>query len=267
MIAVPRQETFLKIWSLDLSSRDCAAAPSADYLAFLDRPERERHDRLVSAPLRKRFLFGRVLLRTLLAELLGTTPGKIELTSGSSGRPELARGDSSIVFNLAHSGDMIVCAAASGTPCLGIDLEDTAKKHDIDAISAEYFSREENSQLQRLSAAEKTERFYILWTLKEAYLKSKGESIFSLDHGLSFNIRNSGQIEYTRDTAYGFLAFRLKEKYISSVAWQGPSDLVSKNDLIVEEVIPMVSRRGIKGLQVLGASSGSLKQVMSGESR
>ncbi len=262
MINGSPQHGHLKIWFTDLTKIDSAHAPIGKYLAILDEKERARYEHLSSTELKSRFLHGRILLRTLLADCLGSPPQNIELSTSSFGRPEFAKKNMPLSFNLSHSKDLIVCVASSGR--VGIDLENTMKKRNFMDIAEHYFSENECQEMQRLSLEERAVRFYLLWTLKESYLKSKGESVLSLKRRTAFSVNKTGQIEFLQDKNYNFITFQPKPNYISSVAVEGVMSL--SDNVSIEEVIPLVSRNK-KELQLLGATSGSVKQVTKGESR
>ena len=87
--------------------------------------ERDRHDAM-PAHARASFLAGRLLLRTLAADLMGLTPLAVQLTArcpdcgGAHGKPQL-RGES-LHLSLSRT-DMVVVAAASWDALVGIDVE------------------------------------------------------------------------------------------------------------------------------------------------
>src|SRR5436190_24043385 len=61
---------------------------------------------------RARFVAGRGLLRTILGRYLDAPPRSLRFTQGLHGKPELDGMSSSLRFNLSHSDDLMLLAAA-----------------------------------------------------------------------------------------------------------------------------------------------------------
>jgi len=57
---------------------------------------------------------------------------------------------------------------------LGVDVESIMRKVELLALSKRYFAQQEHAELQELEGLEQRERFFALWTLKEAWLKARG---------------------------------------------------------------------------------------------
>ncbi|OJJ19607.1 hypothetical protein BKI52_22640 [marine bacterium AO1-C] len=76
-----------------------------------------------------------------------------------------------ISFNIAHSGDLVVCAASSECK-LGIDAEQI-KKTDI-AIFQDQFTRLE---WQAIQVDDSLQAFYHYWTRKESVIKADGRGL------------------------------------------------------------------------------------------
>ena len=74
--------------------------------------------------------------------------------------------------------------ALSSEP-VGIDIEYTPRNNDVMAVADRYFYGAELEELQALSPSEQRERFFDYWTLKEAYIKARGE-------GISLGLANFG---------------------------------------------------------------------------
>ncbi len=76
-----------------------------------------------------------------------------------------------INFNISHSNDLYVCAFSEKN--IGIDIEYLKKKRKFIDLAKEYFFENEIKYLLAIDG-EQPERFYRLWTLKEATLKAFG---------------------------------------------------------------------------------------------
>lgn len=110
----------------------------------------------------------------LLRRYVGAGP----FARGEFGKPYLPGG---VPFSLSHGGDLVVLAVGEVGTELGVDVE----KHDRlwrEAVARRFFTEEEQRWLQGSS-----ERFFHLWTRKEAVLKCCGSgfsrfAVFSVLH-------------------------------------------------------------------------------------
>lgn len=84
-------------------------------------------------------------------------------------------------FSLSYSGILVICAA--DTSEIGADIEQIRNINITDY--REYLSTTEYYQLVALPAAEQQLRFFLLWTLKESYLKMTGAGLSGLHHRIS----------------------------------------------------------------------------------
>ncbi len=77
-----------------------------------------------------------------------------------------------VALSLSHSGGYAAAAASRAATSIGVDLE-CERPRDLQRIARFAFAESENAQLEALNTpAERVERFYILWTLKEAFAKA-----------------------------------------------------------------------------------------------
>lgn len=165
------------------------------YYDVLSDEERQRNQRYHFAHDRRRDLIARALLRTQLAERLSTEPQSLIFSRGKHGKPALVSSDPSasyLQFNISHAGDWIVLALA-GKP-VGVDIEYTPRDNDVMAIADRYFFGNEIIELRSFNKNEQRQRFFDYWTLKEAYMKARGEGIsLGLDN-FGFSVVDSQNI-------------------------------------------------------------------------
>jgi len=151
-----------------------AAAQLAAYEGLLDAEERTRWQRFHYAADRQRFLVGRAFMRNVLAANLGRDPGGLLFTRTPHGKPELAGEDAGkLHFNLSHTDAMLVLALSSRHE-VGVDVEAVTRKVEMLALAERYFSAQEYGELLGMDGAAQRERFFALWTLKEAWVKARG---------------------------------------------------------------------------------------------
>ncbi len=162
----------IHLWlASDLGTLDPTLA--ARYAAMLNPEEQARWQRFIYAHDRQRFLLTRALVRTVLAQYLDVAdPASLAFITNAHGKPALA-GASNINFNLSHTKGLVALAVTSAHQ-IGVDVEAVNRRVEMLELAARYFSASENQQLLELSGAEQRERFFRLWTLKEAYVKARG---------------------------------------------------------------------------------------------
>ena len=146
------------------------------YAQFLSPEEAKRHERFTFSRDKQQFLVTRALVRWVLAQYLGLDdPGSLEFGASRNGKPELLI-ETTLQFNLTHTRGLIALAVMQVEP-VGIDVEYLSRQADIVNLAERYFARKEAEDLLALPVAQWNERFYDLWTLKEAYLKACGTGL------------------------------------------------------------------------------------------
>jgi 4'-phosphopantetheinyl transferase len=119
-----------------------------------------------------RSLFGNLLIRYLLIKQKGLSNAAISFSLSTYGKPSVV-GSDDLHFNIAHSGDWVVCVMDKHP--VGVDVELITP---IDMGVAEtYFSAWEQKTLLALPENEQIALFFELWTLKESYIKLKGKGL------------------------------------------------------------------------------------------
>ena len=137
--------------------------------SVLSAAERQKIDQL-SAPGRiDEYAAGRVLLRNLLEAVTGVPAAVHRISVTEKGKP-VCRGGPGI--SISHSRDMVVCAVAE-TGEVGVDIEFLDSRRDTGRLARRFFSPDESEWL----ASQPQDRFYMLWVLKEAWLKAIGTGV------------------------------------------------------------------------------------------
>ena len=144
----------------------------------LSKDERTRAGRYYFRKDQERFIAVRGLLRAILGHYLGQEPASLHLRHGPNGKPYLAPGGDvlDLRFNLSHSHNLALYAVAQGRE-VGVDLERVRFDETAMKIATQFFSTRELAALLALSEPARIEAFYKYWTIKEAYLKAKGEGL------------------------------------------------------------------------------------------
>jgi 4'-phosphopantetheinyl transferase len=90
-----------------------------------------------------------------------------------------------VSFSLSHSDDMALCVVAKNA--IGCDIE-RVEKAPLNVAEKFFTPSEQGYVLSGASQEEVSRRFFIVWTLKESYLKMTGEGIGFSPSRLSVDI-------------------------------------------------------------------------------
>ena len=171
LIDLPRGEAHL--WLVRPDEVD--GALDERYLGLCTEEERARHARHMIPRHRREFLLTRALARTTLSRYADVPPEAWRFDANPHGRPEIAgpAGAPAIRFNLSNTRDLIACLVALDRE-IGVDVENMDRpSRDLD-VADRFFSRAEVRALRALPAERQRDRFFVYWTLKEAYIKARG---------------------------------------------------------------------------------------------
>lgn len=146
----------------------------AALLARLPDPERQEHDRHARPMDRLLYAAAHALKRHALSQRFDGLPLAWEFTEGPYGKPRLSNPPDGADprFNLSHTPGLVAVAVADGID-LGLDVEALDPAHaDMDTADA-FAHRTELGDLDP-AAPDFVDRFYRLWTRKEALAKATG---------------------------------------------------------------------------------------------
>lgn len=140
--------------------------------------ERQRWRGFASSDAALQFLVGRGVLRTSLSAYAEVAPDRWRFAFGAHGKPRVAapRIGRPLRFNLSHTRGLVALAISDGVD-VGIDVEDTSRQLKVAELAPLTLSPGEWAAIERLAPAERSQRFYELWTLKEAYVKALGAGL------------------------------------------------------------------------------------------
>lgn len=161
------------VWWLDPLA--LSAARLAAYRAVMTDEERAREQRMAFPHLRRDLVATRGLARGVLARYAGVAPSDLRFSHNPYGRPHIIAPAAAIGlhFNLSNTTGLIACGLGP-TYAIGVDVESVERAIDLDGLAEVSFSPDECAAMRRLPPARRRERFFVLWTLKEAYIKARG---------------------------------------------------------------------------------------------
>jgi len=160
-------------------------------LTLLSNDERARHDKMRALRPRQQFAACRIALRRLLASYLGGSPRDFEIACTPGEKPQLPD-PAPLSFSYSHTENCAALAfVARGE--VGVDLEVLDRSRDFAGIAQRYFHPEEQRYCS-LSGSPGTEleRFFRVWTAKEALLKASGEGLRGLERASLYNLGDGG---------------------------------------------------------------------------
>jgi 4'-phosphopantetheinyl transferase len=141
---------------------------------WLSESEQQRFAGIVGERRRTQFLAARWQARWLLAQVLGGRPRDWPLEAPHDAPPRV-QGRDDLFLSVSHSGARSACALASAP--VGLDLEQPQRQRDIAGLIALCCTPGEQALFAGCDEAARAALFYELWTVKEAWLKRRGEWI------------------------------------------------------------------------------------------
>lgn len=150
-------------------------APFAELAATLHTEERAEANRFRLDADRRRFITGRGLLRTMLAEKTGKAAESLTFMRDPYGK--LVSSDiGNLAFNVSHSGNL-VAVAVGAVRALGIDVEEMRHDLDLPALTHHIFTSTEMRSLVDAAPSLRAEIFFRSWVCKEALVKGIGTGL------------------------------------------------------------------------------------------
>ena len=196
-------------------------------LISLDKRDKIKHFRNKQDKIRT--LIGEILLRTILIEQVGLENKHLIFEQNQYGKPYL-RNYSTVNFNISHSGDFVVCA--TDVKPLGIDIEEVKDLEYVN-IAQNFFTESELSYIFKQSLDTQLSKFYELWTLKESYVKCRGQGLATQLQSFSIEIDQAENIEVVINNKqvkeYSFKKFEIGLNYkmaICSVNREIPHEVI-----------------------------------------
>jgi 4'-phosphopantetheinyl transferase len=174
----------IDIYSFNISS--CLESKIIDLLILL--VSKERREKIKKFKFQQdslRCLFGDLLSRYAICKRSGLKNCQLRFDVNAYNKPSLID-PSNLYFNVSHSGSWVVCAVAD--ELVGIDIE-YIKAVDFN-IAKRFFTSEEYCSLMKQDKDNQAKYFYLLWTLKESYVKADGRGLSLPLNSFSINLKN-----------------------------------------------------------------------------
>lgn len=168
------------MWTVRLDQID--ASTSDRYLGWLTSDEKQKHEKFATAALRKEWLVTRALSRWVLARYVpAVQPAEFRFERTPDGPPFVVLPSVAVRrvprFNLSNSEGLVVCAVSRYPVGVDVELVSRDRSEAFSAMTAKTLSDEEKRELVDLPPESCPRRAALVWTVKEAYLKARGEGI------------------------------------------------------------------------------------------
>ena len=193
---------------------------------------KEKIDRIKSESDKRRSIAAGALL-LYGARLLGLSKLPT-VETGEKGKPYFK--DSSVYFNLSHSGDKVLCVI--GDTEAGCDIENLNRKYDTNVAKRFFSSSEVKALEETTNEDEKKELFFKLWTLKESFVKLKGDGLSRALDSFSFK-ESCGKIVLACEDGEDDCRFVNRftdDNYCYSVAFKGDLEDIEAEHLDIEKI-------------------------------
>lgn len=118
------------------------------------------------------------LVPAVLTRYTGVDLAAWRFGRGPHGKPKImgpAR-FKSLRYNVSHTRGLVLCAVSLAGD-IGVDVENTTRRVDVEQFARHFFSRSEQERLAALPERRRTARFFEQWVLREAYLKGTGKGL------------------------------------------------------------------------------------------
>lgn len=217
------------------------------YRTLLNAEEEKRLQRFVFPKHKLQFLVSRALLRSVIGQYMGQPPASLIFARNAYGKPRIASFEQSLPlgFNLSHTNDLTVLAVTQAAD-IGVDLEYITRKVDILKLADRYFSAREAEELRAVGVAKFNERFFELWTLKEAYIKACGMGLAIPLRDFSFMFEEQGiAISFAEEREdypdhWQFWQFMYKQQFQVALALKaevskGPKNVLSRAGIPLQD--------------------------------
>lgn len=203
---------FLDIWHIRINRK--IYLKGQKYIDILSDMEENRLKRFKLDEAKVSFAISHIALRLILSLYLNVNARDIEFTTNKYGKPEL-KNISNLHFNLSHTKGLAVLALYSKP--VGIDIELIDITLDFNDIAKLVFNQEELQSLNSNAVSTIRNKFFKIWTKKEALLKGFGCGMNS--DLIKINTDNRIFIDDVGKQWY-LTSFKTYHNYVGHVAYQ-----------------------------------------------
>ncbi|MGZ3774768.1 MAG: 4'-phosphopantetheinyl transferase family protein [Pseudobdellovibrionaceae bacterium] len=169
---------------------DVILPPSSEYLSA---EEVQEFSAISSEEKQTQFLISHWLQKKILSILLEIPVIEITILKGPLGKPylDIDQNSLNVDFNTSHTKEITLLGIVQDMQ-IGVDVEKIVERKYMDDLALKFFSLQEVEWMkQSFDHQEKLSRFFRLWTMKEAVIKTLGGGVFQNIHQFSFQEINN----------------------------------------------------------------------------
>ena len=215
----------------------------AAYLLQLSVDEEKRYHSFHYEEDKRSYIIAHVLLRNALSKYIDVPVEAWRFACDEHGKPEIVQtaGLPEIAFNLTHTKGLCACVVSLNVAS-GIDAENINRQCNYKGLAKRMFSDEENVSVN--VSENPTQKFYKLWTLREAYVKALGVGLSASSKDYSFTLDDNDEYislhhasETTEDVSGQFALYMPTDDHILSVAiTEEKASALKIKQLVIREV-------------------------------
>jgi len=162
-------------------------------LALLSPTERARHDRLAVPARRLELAAAHALVRIALEHVTGAPAATWRVRRDSMGRPLVDGPVDNMRVSITHTPGLVACLVANGRD-VGVDGEQVSPRVPYMRIAEQVFTPSELAHLRTLAEQARIERFFLLWSVKEAFGKARGEGLVAPLDKVEVTLEDGGAV-------------------------------------------------------------------------
>lgn len=194
----------------------------------LSQTEQARLPHLARGLPQRQFIAGRALLKRVLSSHIDVPPSAWCIEPDVLGAIHIAADQNpfGLHVNLSKAGARVACIVST-VPC-GVDLEDTARSIEPLRDGTGFLTAEELREMAALSGDEQRRRFFTLWCLKEAFVKTRGVGLHMNPRQMTMHLDNTDDIRVeafrpnggsmTDTASYRFRLFEPDDRFLLAAA-------------------------------------------------
>jgi 4'-phosphopantetheinyl transferase len=182
----------VQVWYRATGALDATAIAAA--VSVLSDEERAKYHRFRFARDARDYAAAHALLRATLSRESDRAPADWRFDKTTNGKPFLiGHGADGVRFSLSHASGM-VASVVNAHADVGVDIECIDCDVEVVNIAGRFFAPAEVAQLTSLTANQQRDRFFDLWTLKEALSKALGVGMGQSLASHAFTVGNDSEI-------------------------------------------------------------------------
>lgn len=148
----------------------------------------------------------------------------IKISNKKGEKPYLLNPNSSMKFNISHSGDWVIIGIADRE--VGVDIEYIKPGFEFRDIISEHFSEAEQSFINKNENP--LNAFYYLWTRKEALTKAWGTGL--QENLKMISVEDESRTYEMQGKIWNLKSFNISPDYPAAVAYEGTEKAISFYD-------------------------------------